>query len=141
MTEEQIRKSIRDDIRKNAEEIRRKHSIYNGGEQVITIADSYFTHEGAEGKLASTAGTEYIVNHDNHPDTVWVITRNGKCSTERRDNLRRMTPDDEGYMATKEQWWKYFRRENRDLHRRLDAWRCVSITAISMLIWIGIIYV
>lgn len=120
---------------------RHKNSIYFGGEQVITIADSYFTNEGAEGKRKNLAGTEFIVNHDNSEGDVWLITRNGKCSTERRDNLRLMTPDDEGYMATKEQWWKYFRRANLDLHRRLAAWRCVSITAISMLIWIGIIYV
>lgn len=137
MTEEQIR----DEFRKQVEEMQRKNSIYLGGEQVITIADSYFDHEGAEGKRKNLAGTEFIVNHDKSQHDVWVITRNGKCSTERRDNLRRMTPDDEGYMATKEQWWKYFRYENRDLQRRIAAWRCVAITAISMLIWIGIIYV
>lgn len=142
MSKDEVETWCREDMRKrlaeDAERIRREHSIYEGGEQVVAIADSFFTHEGAEGKPMHKAGDTFTVNHDRHPDSVWLIDRNGKACTELRTNLRTMTPRDEGYVATREQWWRAFREENKLLKSNMDNWRCIAICAIAMLIWTGI---
>lgn len=44
------------------------------------------------------------LNHDKHPESLWVATSDGKASIIDRRDCRLATPDDPGYQATHDFW-------------------------------------
>ncbi|QDH49650.1 hypothetical protein KYLE_102 [Pantoea phage Kyle] len=78
------------------------HGLPDGAQIVLTAP--------LDGRLP---GEIFTVNHDRHPDTVWVNTANGKGSVLPREHVRLATFADEGYKATSREWIKYSNRPSR----------------------------
>lgn len=125
------------------------------GDQIIATEIAFYDH--APGKQSQHVGDLLMVNntHVRHNlETGQVRTsdhvsgcllnnlpgesrnRVGLCSSLDVGTFRRATPDDAGFMATREQWCSIADAEIRSLRRSSFAWGVIAILSLGVLAYV-----
>lgn len=113
------------------------------GEQAVAIMPAYYTHKGAEGKQSQWVGDLVLVNSvRSHGVGGTVLHRGpgnphthaiGKATSLDAGTYRRATPDDPGYMATREQWMAHADQQLRRLRQESFVWGVIAILSLGAL--------
>lgn len=114
----------------------REYIEYPHGSQVIATRIEYFKH--APDTISQNPGDIMMVNHDRWEDgpagTSTKGIHKGLGTIMKRRSCRLATPDDEGYLATVDEWREHF-KVPKDIRARLFFWRFVAIfTFIELLL-------
>lgn len=114
------------------------------GDQIVATEIAHYTHAGAEGKQSQWVGDLIMVNnpkmngivggvglHSNQPN------RDRPCiglGNSLHDGTYRMaTPDDQGFIATREQWFTIKDQEISRLRAESFVWGFIAILSIGAL--------
>lgn len=106
----------------------REYIEFPPGSQVISTGVEYFTT--SPDKVMQNPGDIMMVNHDRWESgpagTTMKGIYKGLGTLMNRRSCRLATPDDEGYLATVEEWREHFKIP-KDIRSRLFFWRFVAI--------------
>lgn len=114
------------------------------GDQIVATEITHYTHRGAEGKQSQWIRDLIMVNNPRMHDSVGgtgLYDGPGKRENRERPSLglgslmldgtyRRATPDDPGFMATREQWIAHADQEARRL--RMQSFICGALAILSI---------
>lgn len=123
--------------------------ILQPGDQIIATEDAYFDYNEEVKKkrlLSQRVGDIIMVNNPRMGDTVGGTGLNGTAHNGRKclglggslkvGTFRMATPDDAGYLATKEQWHAIKDCQISDLSNSLLTYRVMSAVCLVMALWV-----
>lgn len=124
-------------------------AILQPGDQIIATEDAYFDYNEEVKKkhlYSQQVGDIIMVNNPRMGDSVGGTGLNGTAYNGRKclglggllkvGTFRMATPDDPGYMATKEQWHSIKDDKISDLSNRLMTHRVMSVCCLVMAAWV-----
>ena len=112
----------------------REYYEFPHGSQVISTGVEYFST--SPDKVMQKPGDIMLVNHDRwESGPAGTSTRGehaGLCNLMNRRICRLATMEDDGYLATKEEWAKYYGFSDRP-KAQLFFWRFVAVFSFTLL--------
>ena len=123
--------------------------ILQPGDQIIATEDAYFDYNEEVKKkhlYSQQVGDIIMVNNPRMGDSVGGTGLNGTAYNGRKciglggslkvGTFRMATPDDAGYLATKEQWHSIKDARISDLSNSLMTYRVMSAACLLMALWV-----
>lgn len=118
------------------------------GDQAVATTISHFTHKGAEGKQSQWVGDLVLVNSVRPHGVLGTVLHRGqgnphtgaigKATSLCAGTFRMATPDDPGYMATREQWMGHADREFARLRAESMAWAVIALLSLGALAMVAL---